>query len=104
MNKKLKKNENPHEYEHSLIWWIEIPSSQQNYLQAIILGYDGLAYYQGIKKKYRVNADGEVFSLGRLTSMPENKKECTNLLLSLEKEINLKIASDLPCIPFDFQP
>ena len=101
---KLKEKTNPFEHKGSLIWWIEIISSQQNYLQAIILGYDGLAYYQGINKNYRTTADGIIYSLGRLTSMPENKNKCKNLLLSLGKEMPLNIVPNSPNISCDFQP
>ncbi len=101
---KLKEKSNPHEYKGSLIWWIEIISSQQNYLQAIILGYDGLAYYQGINKNYRTSRDGIIYALGRLTSMAENKNECENLLLCLGKEMSLNILPNSPAISYDFQP
>ena len=101
---KLKEKSNPHEYKGSLIWWIEIISSQQNYLQAIILGYDSLAYYQGINKNYRTSRDGIIYALGRLTSMAENKNECENLLLCLGKEMPLNILPNSPAIYYDFQP
>lgn len=101
---KLKEKSNPHEYKGSLIWWIEIISSHQNYLQAIILGYDSLAYYQGINKNYRTSRDGIIYALGRLTSMAENKNECENLLLCLGKEMSLNILPNSPAISYDFQP
>ena len=37
---------NPESYEGSLIWWLRVPTPQQNYLQAILEAYDDLGYYQ----------------------------------------------------------
>ena len=97
---RIEKRLNPESFDGSLIWWLEVPTSQQNYLQAILEGYDDLGYYQTFHACAEKNEQGEPMSLARLTSTINDEVETKMLLEALSYEINLKI---LDCAP-SFKP
>ncbi|MDE0332554.1 MAG: hypothetical protein OXL41_11860 [Nitrospinae bacterium] len=77
-----------------------MPTSQQNYLQAILEAYDDLGYYQTFHACAEKNEHGEPMSLARLTSTIDAQVETKTLLEALSHEIDLKI---LGCAP-SFEP
>ena len=87
---------NPESYDGSLIWWLHVPTSRQNYLQAILEGYDDLGYYQTFHACAERNEHGEPMSLARLTSTIDAEIETKTLLGALSHEINLKIQDCAP--------
>ena len=97
----LRKGErlNPESCDGSLIWWLYVPTSRQNYLQAILEGYDDLGYYQTFHACIEKNEHGEPMSLARLTSSIDAKVGTKALLEAFSKEIKLKILDSAP--PFD---
>lgn len=95
---------NPETFDGSLIWWLHVPTSRQNYLQAILEGYDDLGYYQTFHTCAEKNEHGEPMSLARLTSTIDDEVETKKLLEALSREINLKILDCAPPIKPSDQP
>ena len=95
---------NPVSYFGSLIWWLHVPTSRQNYLQAILEGYDDLGYYQTFHACAEKNEHSEPMSLARLTSTIDAEVETRTLLEALSQEINLKILNSAPSIKPAEQP
>ncbi len=95
---------NPVPYEGSLIWWLHVPTSQQNYLQAILEAYDGMGYYQTFGACTEKNEQGESMSLARLTSTIDAKAGVTMLLEGLSREINFEIPDFAPSFEPSEQP
>ena len=97
---RMEKRLNPESCDGSLVWWLQVPTSRQNYLQAILEGYDDLGYYQTFHACAEKNEHGEPMSLARLTSTIDAEVETKTLLEAFSHEIDLKI---LDCAP-SFKP
>ena len=95
---------NPESYDGSLIWWLYVPTSRQNYLQAILEGYDDLGYYQTFHACAEKNEHDEPMSLARLTSSMDAEAETKALLEAFSKEIKLKILDSAPLLDPSEQP
>ncbi|MCY3822815.1 MAG: hypothetical protein OXG62_02975 [Nitrospinae bacterium] len=95
---------NPESYDGSLIYWLCVPTSQQNYLQAILEGYDDLGYYQTFHASIEKNEHGEPMSLARLTSSIDAEAETKALLEAFSEEIKLKILDSAPPLDPSEQP
>ena len=94
---------NPETCGGSLIWWVHVPTSEQNYLQAILEGYDDLGYYQTFPW-FEKDERGESTSLARLTSSIDAQVEAKALLDVFRQEINLKIPDSAPSFGPSEQP
>ena len=101
---RIEKRLNPESFDGSLIWWLQAPTSQQNYLQAILEGYDDLGYYQTFHACAENNEHGEPMSLARLTSTIDAEIQMKMLLRALSREINLKILDGAPPFKPSEQP
>ena len=95
---------NPESHEGSLIWWLRVPTTQQNYLQAVLEAYDDLGYYQTFAACSGKNEQDEPLSLARLTSTIDAKVEITMLLEGLSREINIEIPDFAPSFEPSEQP
>ena len=95
---------NPEPYDGSLIWWLCVSTSQQNYLQAILEAYDDSGYYQTFSACTEKNEYGEPMSLARLTSTVDAEVETKMLLEALSHEIDLKILDGAPSFKPSEQP
>ena len=78
---------NPEPFEGSLVWWIEVPGTNQNYLQGVLEGHEELGYYQTLDQCVRRGADKRPIALGRITSTPDMRGRLKRLL-----EIRLRAA------------
>lgn len=95
---------NPVSFAGSLIYWLEVPSDQQHYIQGILEGYDDLGYYQTIVHGHREDADGRSLALARITSTVEARAEIEALIAALAGEYGIRLAESAPEIPPDAQP
>jgi len=101
---RIEKRPNPESFDGSLVWWLLVPTSRQNYLQAILEGYDDLGYYQTFHACAEKNEHGEPMSLARLTSTIDAENQMKMLLGALSREINLNILDDAPSFKPSEQP
>lgn len=99
-----KRRPNPVLFAGSLIYWLEVPSNRQHYIHGILEGYDDLGYYQTMIHRYREDADGQRYDLGRLTSSEDSREETEALLAAFADEYGLRVAESAPDIPPDEQP
>ncbi|OGL64353.1 MAG: hypothetical protein A3J27_11830 [Candidatus Tectomicrobia bacterium RIFCSPLOWO2_12_FULL_69_37] len=91
---------NPEPFEGSLVWWIEVPGSQQNYLQAVLEGHEELGYYQTLDQCVRRGPDRRAVALGRITSTPDMRGRLEALLRVLSGECGVTLPDRAP----DFRP
>ncbi len=87
---------NPEACDGSLVWWVGVPTSEQNYLQAVLEGYDDLGYYQTFRSGAGKNEGEQPISLARLTSSVDARAEAEALLDALSEEVNLHILDVTP--------
>lgn len=99
-----KRKANPVSFEGSLIYWLEVPSDQQHYIQGILEGYDDLGYYQTMVHEFRETAEGVALALGRITSTEDVRKNLEALLSALVRDYGLRVLEESPDIPPDEQP
>ncbi len=95
---------NPESHAGSLVWWMHVPTSAQNDLQAILEGYDDLGYYQTFPARVGQNARGEAMSLARLTTSIDAEREARALLDALAREIHVELPDDAPSFGPSEQP
>jgi len=91
---------NPEPFEGSLVWWIEVPGSQQNYLQGVLEGHEELGYYQTLDQCARRGPDRRPIALGRITSTPDMRERLERLLGVLAAECGVSLPGRAP----DFLP
>ena len=95
---------NPVPFSGSLIYWIEVPSDKQHFLQGILDGYDGLGYYQTMVHGWGGREDGGTTSLARITSTEDTREEMDALLAALSVDFGLILLDAAPDIAPDLQP
>jgi hypothetical protein len=95
---------NPETYSGSLIYWLEVPSDQQHFIQGILDGYDGLGYYQTMVHGYGQREDGWTTALARITSTGDGRDEMEGLLEALAAGFGLRLLEEAPGIQPDLQP
>lgn len=95
---------NPEPYSGSLIYWLEVPSDQQHFIQGILDGYDGLGYYQTMVHGYGRREDGRTTALARITSTEDGRDEFEDLLEALTADFGLRLLEEAPGIEPDVQP
>ncbi|MDA1001038.1 MAG: hypothetical protein O2807_11070 [bacterium] len=95
---------NPEPFEGSLIWWIEVPASEQYYVQGLLEGYDSIGYYQTLVPDYRREVPGGIYALARITSTEGGREELRFLLDALRAECGLRVLEAAPEISPDVQP
>lgn len=91
---------NPEPFEGSLVWWIEVPGSEQNYLQGVLEGHEELGYYQTLDQCVRRGPDRRPVALGRITSSPDMRERLGRLLAILGEECGVSLPPGAP----DFLP
>lgn len=95
---------NPVLFSGSLIYWLEVPSDQQHYIQGILEGYDDLGYYQTLVHGYREEADGKRIDLARITGSVDAKQEIEAVIAALSVEYGFRLSEEAPDISPDAQP
>jgi len=91
---------NPELFEGSLVWWVEVPGTNQNYLQGVLEGHEELGYYQTLDQCVRRGADKRPIALGRITSTPDMRGRLEALLRVLSGECGVTLPDRAP----DFRP
>jgi len=91
---------NPEPFQSSLVWWIEVPASEQNYLQGVLEGHEELGYYQTLDQCVRRGPDRRPVALGRITSTPDMRERLARLLALLAAECGVSLPERAP----DFLP
>lgn len=87
---------NPQACDGALVWWVGVPTSEQNYLQAVLEGYDDLGYYQTFPSGAGKNEGARPVAIGRLTSSADARADVEALLDALAEEVNLHILDATP--------
>lgn len=95
---------NPEPREGSLVWWARVPTPEQNYLQAVLEGYDDLGYCQTFGSRAGKGGSGEAASLVRLTSSLDAEARMRALLEALSREIHLELLGSAPSFDASEQP
>ena len=95
---------NPEPCDGSLIWWARLPTREQNYLQAVLEGYDDLGYCQTFDSRVRTGEGGEPASLARFTSSVDAEAEMRALLEAFAREIGLEMPDSAPSFGHSEQP
>lgn len=97
-------HENPERHSESLIYWIEVPSDKQHFMQGILDGCDGLGYYQTMVHGYGQQEDGRTTALARITSTEDSHGEMEVLLDTFAADYGLRLLDKAPFILPDSQP
>lgn len=95
---------NPEPFEGSLVWWIEVPGSRQNYLQGVLEGHEELGFYQTLDQCVRRGADKRPIALGRITSTPDMRGRLNRLLEILAAECGVSLPDRAPAFRPDERP
>jgi len=95
---------NPECHSESLIYWVEVPSDVQHFLQGILDGCDGVGYYQTMVHGYGQREDGQTTALARITSTEDSRGAMEALLDTFVAGYGLQPLDKAPCILPDSQP
>lgn len=94
---------NPEPFSESLIYWIEVPSDKQHFIQGILDGSDGTGYYQTMTHGWG-QRDGGITSLARITSTEDGRGEMEGLLETFAASYGVRLLDEAPGLPPDSQP
>ena len=95
---------NPEVFAGSLIYWAEVPSDKQHFINGILEGYDALGYYQTMEHDYGQGEGGSRTALARITSTEDARGDMEALLESLKAEFGLRLLGEAPGTLPDIQP